>query len=130
MPPMIHRFALMLSLTLAVLLVVSGCVGSGSAAGGGGAAQNVTVKALDTLKFDPSTITVKAGQPVTVTLQNTGQLVHDFKLRNAPVNVSIEATGGKSASATFTINQPGRYEFYCSQPGHEAAGMKGTLVVQ
>jgi len=25
--------------------------------------------------------------------------------------------------------QAGRYEFYCCVPGHEQAGMKGTLVV-
>ncbi|MFX8320210.1 plastocyanin/azurin family copper-binding protein [Acinetobacter baumannii] len=25
--------------------------------------------------------------------------------------------------------KPGRYTFFCPIPGHEAAGMKGTLVV-
>ena len=25
--------------------------------------------------------------------------------------------------------KPGKYEFYCSVPGHEQAGMKGTLTV-
>jgi uncharacterized cupredoxin-like copper-binding protein len=25
--------------------------------------------------------------------------------------------------------KPGTYEFYCSVPGHEQAGMKGTLTV-
>jgi uncharacterized cupredoxin-like copper-binding protein len=26
--------------------------------------------------------------------------------------------------------KPGSYEFYCQVPGHEAAGMKGTLTVK
>jgi uncharacterized cupredoxin-like copper-binding protein len=26
--------------------------------------------------------------------------------------------------------KPGTYEFYCPVPGHEQAGMKGTLTVQ
>ena len=26
--------------------------------------------------------------------------------------------------------KPGKYEFYCSVPGHEDGGMKGTLTVK
>jgi len=29
---------------------------------------------------------------------------------------------------TATLKK-GRYEFYCSVPGHEQAGMKGTLTI-
>ena len=37
------------------------------------------------------------------------------------------ATGGHS---TVTVDlKPGTYSFYCPVPGHEAAGMKGTLTV-
>jgi uncharacterized cupredoxin-like copper-binding protein len=35
-----------------------------------------------------------------------------------------------SGTATFTIATPGTYTFICEQPGHEQAGMKGTIVVQ
>lgn len=40
------------------------------------------------------------------------------------------AAGGQSASGTFTIDRPGTYTFICSQPGHEAGGMKGTITAQ
>jgi len=36
--------------------------------------------------------------------------------------------GGKS-TATADL-KPGTYEFYCPVPGHEEAGMKGTLTVK
>ena len=34
-------------------------------------------------------------------------------------------------TATITINAPaGTYQYYCSIPGHKAAGMVGTLTVK
>ena len=35
---------------------------------------------------------------------------------------------GQSTTAEFTVARP--YTFYCSLPGHEEAGMKGTLTVK
>lgn len=41
------------------------------------------------------------------------------------------AGGGETVSVTFTApDSPGEYEFICSFPGHFAAGMRGTLVVE
>ena len=40
----------------------------------------------------------------------------------------VVGTGGDSK---FTVTlKPGTYTFFCSVPGHEAGGMKGTLVVK
>ena len=94
-------------------------------------AQTVTIQGSDALKFEPSTITVKAGQPVTLTFSNTGQTAHDWSLaQGAAQPVKIAAAAGQSASGTFTVDRPGTYTFICSVPGHEAAGMKGTLTAQ
>ncbi|GAC1317367.1 MAG: hypothetical protein NVSMB2_10990 [Chloroflexota bacterium] len=102
-----------------------------SAAGANATAQTLTVQGTDSLKFEPSTLTVKAGQPVTLTFSNTGQTLHDWSLaQGAAQPVKIAAAGGQSASGTFTIDRPGTYTFICSVPGHEAAGMKGTLTAQ
>lgn len=41
------------------------------------------------------------------------------------------AAGGESVELTFTVpDQIGDYPFICSFPGHFAAGMEGTLVVE
>ena len=38
---------------------------------------------------------------------------------------------GQGGTSKVTANlKPGTYEFYCSVPGHEAGGMKGTLTVK
>ena len=62
---------------------------------------------------------------------NPSSLSHDIALKGGglkkPVIGKIVPKGGKSTiSATLT---KGSYEFYCSVPGHEQAGMKGTLTV-
>ena len=83
------------------------------------------------MRFQPSTLSVHAGEPVQLTLQNTGQLPHDFTLTEGVTEpVKITAMGGTAASATFTIDTPGMYSFDCSMPGHTAAGMRGTITVQ
>ena len=86
---------------------------------------------MDTMKFDPPTLTAKAGQPIQVTLDNTGQLLHDFSITEG-VSQPVKSTAqpGQKAVATFTIDKPGTYTYFCSQPGHEQAGMKGTLTIQ
>ncbi len=127
---------LMLSFATFALVACSPAGSASSAAGAPGAAassaaQTLTVQGTDALKFEPSTLTVKAGQPITLTFTNTGQTVHDWSLaQGAGQPVKISAAGGQSASGTFTIDRPGTYTFICSQPGHEAGGMKGTITAQ
>lgn len=94
-------------------------------------AQQVTIVARDAMRFEPASITATAGQPVQLTLRNEGHAPHDFSLSDGVTRpVKIKADGGKTASATFTIDRPGTYTFICSVPGHEAAGMTGTLVAE
>ena len=92
--------------------------------------QQVTITVGNTMSFEPATISLQAGQPVNLTLRNTGQVQHDFTLSDGVAQpVKISASGGQTASGTFTIDQPGTYTFVCSMPGHAQAGMKGTLNV-
>jgi uncharacterized cupredoxin-like copper-binding protein len=37
---------------------------------------------------------------------------------------------GERSRTTIRITEPGRYTFYCTFPGHRAAGMKGRLSVE
>jgi plastocyanin len=47
------------------------------------AARTVKVTTLDTMTFQPSRITVSAGETVTFVVTNTGQADHDFTLGDA-----------------------------------------------
>lgn len=84
------------------------------------------VHAVD-LAFEPSELTIPAGTGVVVTIQNHGQLQHDFNIDELQVRTELLDAGD---STTVTINAAaGAYEFYCSVTGHKEAGMVGTLTV-
>jgi len=62
-------------------------------------------------------------------MPNKSPIQHNIAIQG-PVTGSgpIVGSGGTS---TFTANlKPGTYTFFCQVPGHEAAGMKGTLTVK
>jgi cytochrome c oxidase subunit II len=81
------------------------------------------------LKFDKTKLTAKTGN-VTLALTNGSAIPHDIAIKGNGVNVvgKVVTSGGRS---TVTAKlPPGTYVFYCSVPGHEAAGMHGTLEVK
>lgn len=88
------------------------------------AAQVATV-ALAEFSITPGDLTVAAGTKVTV--RNDGTIVH---------NLSVDGTGtpmlngGESSELDLSTLAPGTYNMRCDVPGHEAAGMKGTLTVE
>lgn len=82
------------------------------------------------LKFDTSSLTAKAGK-VTIKFTNAAPLGHNLTIATSGGKV-IGATPtfqGSSQTLTVTLTK-GSYTFYCSVPGHQAAGMNGTLTVQ
>jgi nitrite reductase (NO-forming) len=94
-------------------------------------AQQLTIHSFDAMRFEPNVITVRAGQPVELTLTNDGSSDHDFTLSEGVAEpVKIVVKGGQSATATFTLDQPGTYSFTCAQFGHAAAGMRGSITAQ
>jgi uncharacterized cupredoxin-like copper-binding protein len=122
----------------ALLLVACGGGAAGAAgkpASGSGASsappQRITIKGLDTMRFDPATISVKAGAPVQLTLDDTGTvLAHDFTVDNLDgKKVYFKAVPNSRANGEFTPTAAGTYQFYCAEPGHKEAGMVGTLTV-
>jgi len=58
---------------------------------------------------------------------NSGSaLVHDFVIDSPAFKIEAQPHARATGTATFP---PGTYQFYCSQPGHQEAGMVGTLIV-
>jgi plastocyanin len=88
----------------------------------------LSIDAVDGTAFSTTVAAAKAGQ-LTVVMKNTSALGHDIALKGVPgANGKVVPQGGVS---TFTVSlKPGKYTFYCTVPGHEAAGMKGTLTVK
>jgi plastocyanin len=124
-----RRLGLLVIALISTLIVA--CAGPSSAAKPSSSTQAVDIKSLDTLKFDPATVTVKSGTPVRVTIINSGALEHDWVVDNLDgKKLSADAKPKTNATAEFTPTAAGTYEFYCSIPGHREAGMKGTLTVQ
>ena len=85
----------------------------------------VAVAMKDT-QFDPTQLTVQAGQPVTLVVKNDDLGVHTFTVHELGINEVV--IGGSEKLIVIAASDPGNYEFVCTIPGHEA--MKGTLVVQ
>lgn len=132
---MLQQVGLAVLLAGAVALTACGGGGGGGAtskpASGAPAGPGVTLKGTDTMRFEPSTLSGRANQAMTVTLDDTGAaLIHDFTIDSiGGQKVQAIAQPNGRASATFTPTAAGSYRYYCSQPGHADAGMVGTLTV-
>ena len=86
------------------------------------------------LAFSTKTLTAKAGK-VTISMNNASVLPHNVAIRAGTsaktkiiVKGQIVGKGGTS-KVTATLKK-GKYRFICTVPGHEAAGMWGTLTVK
>jgi uncharacterized cupredoxin-like copper-binding protein len=125
------RRSLLVLAAPAVLLVASACAPAAApAAGAALPPEQLTVVGTDDFRMNPATITVKAGQPLQVTFQNGGEILHDFTAQQGLAKpVTILEQGGQSGTATITYDKPGTYKFFCSQPGHDELGMHGTITV-
>ena len=85
----------------------------------------------------PSRGSVPAGT-VVVELWNRGQDAHDLRIRRlgrggqmvGRVLGAVRTTSaGAIGHATWRLQVPGRYQLYCSLPGHAALGMDAELTV-
>lgn len=78
--------------------------------------------------FDQVELRAKVGKTVALRLENSDTLTHSFDIDS--FNVHVPMPTGSPALALFTPTTPGTYTFYCRIPGHRAAGMVGTLIVE
>lgn len=108
-----------------VVLVLGGwsLVGSGHGTTPSGALLRLSAR--DT-SFSTHELVAGPGQ-VTVRFTNHDLFWHTFTIRGLDVN--LDAPTGGTRQATFHV-KPGTYRFVCRIPGHEGAGMKGTLIIR
>ena len=114
------------SIGLVAVFLLAACGGSGA-----GQPEGSTKVTLTEYKFDPSTVSVTHGK-VVFFLVNGGTISHDLVVTDSSGNrmgASELISAGDSAVLTIDNLPAGTYTFFCDQPGHEQAGMKGTLTV-
>ena len=130
-------------LGFALLLLVSACGGTSQPS------TEIAVEATD-FAYSPLSITIPAGQPVTLMLKNSGKVEHDFvidkinvtdvassdngpaehhQMHQTEYDLHFFARAGESSTLEFTALKPGTYEIFCSIEGHKEAGMIGKLIV-
>jgi len=129
--------------------LLAACGGGDGAEGGDGV---IEISALDELRFEPSSVTVQAGEPVTFRVTNEGQDVHEFVLGPDHVQMAheeasaegmehgemhvegqlaaLELEPGETEEVAVTFDEPGEMPFGCHEPGHFDGGMVGTVFVE
>ena len=129
---------------LVVTLLLTAC---------GGTTQPATEITLDAKEFSysPLSVTVPVGEPVMLTMKNSGAVEHDFVIEKIQASVDMvqdsgsethhahgseknydlhfSAQPGETSVIQFTVSEPGTYSFFCSVVGHKEAGMVGELIV-
>ena len=111
------------------------------------AKRTVKVEMLDTMRFNPQSITVKQGETIKFIVKNSGKVKHEMVLgtekelkEHAEVmkkNPEMEhddanqitVQPGKSGEIIWQFTKAGKVNFACLQPGHYDAGMAGTVTV-
>ena len=99
------------------------------------------------LKFFPSNLEFETGKPYKLVLDNPSPMKHYFTAKDfADASWTRKVQAGKVeikgaihelelkpeavAEWVLTPMKPGKYDLYCSIPGHKEAGMVGEIVVK
>ncbi len=134
------------SLILAVAVLLYGCAQAPAAV------TEIIIQETE-FSYSPSSFTVPAKQPVTLTITNVGQAEHDFVIEKIAVTDVIEEGNpsaehnmhdmeeadvydlhvatqkGGTSVLKFTPLEPGTYKVLCTVAGHKEAGMIAELIV-
>ena len=129
-----------LALVLVAVLAASACGGGSNESSGGGetggsgavGSGNTTLQlAADPnggLSFDRTSLEADSGK-VTIDFTNDSSTPHNVTIEGNGVNAETKTFSGGEDSVSADL-PAGTYTFFCSVPGHEEAGMKGTLTVK
>lgn len=96
---------------------------SGTTTGASGTTGAVPV-VLEEFAIAPGTLDVPAG--AVLSIENQGAIVHNLSVDGA-ASPMIDA--GETAQLDLSSLAPGTYTMRCDVPGHEAAGMTGSLTI-
>jgi uncharacterized cupredoxin-like copper-binding protein len=128
-------------------LVAVAVMGLATGCSVGGGPKKVQIQAQN-MGFNKQEIRLKVGVPVELVLVNKDTMIHDLSVDEIPVYMGLEAAEddhdhgdrkepdlhvsaqpGQKGTVIFAPIEEGTYTYYCTVPGHEMAGMTGTLIV-
>jgi plastocyanin len=118
-----------IGLVALVVAPLAAC-GGGDDDDGPSTPADVTVHALDSLKFDSSSFTVSPATAGKVTIEyvNDGSITHSLKVDGVD-SFRLQVSGkGDTDDGTVDLD-PGTYTIYCDIPGHRQGGMEAELTV-
>jgi plastocyanin len=106
------------------LVLVAAALGASSAV-----TLRISADAKGALRYDRATLRAVPGL-VTIRMRNPAILPHNVAIKgNGVRRLGKVVLKGGTSTVTARLKR-GRYTFFCSVAGHEAGGMKGTLVVR
>jgi plastocyanin len=111
-----------------IAFLLAAC-GGGSSTPSSLSGADVTVHAKDTLKFDKSEYTAKAGT-VKIGYVNDGNIPHTLQIDGQPNFQKLTLNSHGQSQIGSVDLPPGTYQIYCDIPGHRSAGMQANLVIQ
>ncbi len=117
--------------------------------GDSGPSQTVTIRLLDTMRYDPERVEVRAGEEVQFVLENPGNLPHEFVLATEEVQrehelvhggrgshqgqepiADVLVNPGNKKTVTLRFDKPGELVIGCHVVGHWSSGMRALLSVK
>ena len=81
------------------------------------------------LAYNKKVLKAKAGKVTIVMTNMSAVFQHNVAIKGKGVSKKGKVVGKGGQSKVTATLKPGTYTFYCTVPGHEAAGMKGKLIV-
>ena len=118
----------------------------GAPASASDSTRDIEIAATDAPAFDPSTVTVSAGEVVTFVVRNDGETEHEFVLGDEAyqemhehdmqtgehmmgMDNALTVAPGETEKLTWEFDEPGEVLYGCHEPGHFDEGMVGTITI-
>ena len=147
----LRRIVVLAAILAVALVAAAACGGDESSSGSSGDIREIRVRASDDLRFEPSEIRLKVGEPVRLTMENMGLSVHDMTVDEMPMEgggsdgmahdmgdgmdmgenaMHLAVESHRDGTMEFTPTERGTYTYYCSVEGHRDDGMQGRMIVE
>lgn len=117
---------LLFGLVIARMGLLNGLVNGGETAVS--SQNNTLIYTTKAMRFGQTELRIKAGQEITLQLENYDMYPHSFDIDELGLHVEMPAND--RVTTQFTAPKPGTYPIYCAVPGHRQAGMMATLIVE